>query len=105
MGEAGGLNLTESLDEQAFDIAVRILNYAIEFVNTGGYASLRFTDVLGSYLKIMLQVDGIGKKEFYEKVKKLIDGRDLLAPVEEKERFLDQLLSMFVDEWREEGAG
>ena len=105
MGEAGGLNLTESLDEQAFDLAVRILNYAIEFVNTGGYASLRFADVLGSYLEIMLQVDGIHKKEFYEKVKNLIDGRDLLAPVEEKERFLDQLLSMFVDEWREEGAG
>ena len=105
MGEAGGLKLTESLDDHAFDLAVRILNYAIEFVNTGGYASLRFADVLGSYLGIILQVDGISKKEFYEKVKKLIDGRDLLAPVEEKERFLDQLLSLFIDEWREESTG
>jgi len=105
MGEGGGLELTEVLDEQAFDLAVRILNYAIEFVNTGGYASLRFVDVLGSYLGIMLQVEDISKKEFYANIKKLIDGRDLLAPVEEKERFLDQLLSMFVDEWREEGTG
>jgi hypothetical protein len=97
--------LTESLDEQAFDLAVRILNYAIEFVNTGGYASLRFTDVLGSYLEIMLQVNDIRKKEFYASIKKLIDNRDLLAPVEEKEIFLDQLQSMFVDKWREEGMG
>jgi len=97
--------LTESLDEQAFDLAVRILNYAIEFVNTGGYASLRFTDVLGSYLEIMLQVNDIRKKEFYASVKKLIDNRDLLAPVEEKEIFLDQLQSMFVDKWREEDMG
>ena len=97
--------MTESLNEQAFDLAVRILNYAIEFVNTGGYASLRFADVLGSYLELMLQVDDISKKEFYANVKILIDGRDLLAPVEEKERFLDQLLSMFVDEWREDDTG
>lgn len=97
--------MTESLDEQAFDLAVRILNYAIEFVNTGGYASLRFTDVLGSYLEIMLQVNDIRKKEFYASIKKLIDNRDLLAPVEEKEIFLDQLQSMFVDKWREEGMG
>lgn len=97
--------MTESLDEQAFDLAVRILNYAIEFVNTGGYASLRFTDVLGSYLEIMLQVNDIRKKEFYASVKKLIDNRDLLAPVEEKEIFLDQLQSMFVDKWREEDMG
>lgn len=96
--------MTESLDELAFDLATRILNYAIEFVNTGGYASLRFTDVLDSYIEVLLRVDEITKKEFYTNVKELIDGRDLLAPVEEKERFLDQLLSMFVEEWREEGA-
>jgi hypothetical protein len=69
-------------------------------VNTGGYASLRLVDVLGSYLGIMLQVDGINKKEFYEKIKENIDNRDLLAPVKEKERFLDDLLTMFIDEWR-----
>ena len=96
--------MTESLDEQAFDLATRILNYAIEFVNTGGYASLRFTDVLGSYLEIILRVDQISRKEFYMNVKKMIEDRDLLAPIEEKERFLDQLMSMFVAEWREEST-
>jgi hypothetical protein len=104
VGETGGLLLTESLDEQAFDLATRILNYAIEFVNTGGYASLRFTDVLGSYLEIILRVDQITRKEFYMDVKKMIEDRDLLAPIEEKERFLDQLMSMFVAEWREEST-
>ena len=94
--------MTESLDEQSFDLAVRILNYAIEFVNTGSYASLRFTDVLGSYLNILLQVNDIRKKEFYTSVKKLIDDRDLLAPAEEKTIFLDQLQSMFVHKWRED---
>jgi hypothetical protein len=92
--------MNETLEDQAFDLAVRILNYAIEFVNTGGYASLRLVDVLGSYLGIMLQVDGINKKQFYEKIKENIDNRDLLAPVKEKEKFLDDLLTMFIDEWR-----
>lgn len=92
--------MNEAFEEQVFDHAVRILNYAIEFVNTGGYASLRLVDVLGSYIGIMLQVDGINKKEFYEKIKEKIDNRDLLAPVEEKERFLDDLLTSFIDEWR-----
>lgn len=92
--------MNEAFEEQVFDLAVRILNYAIEFVNTGGYASLRLVDVLGSYIGIMLQLDGIKKKEFYEKIKEKIDNRDLLAPVEEKERFLDDLLTSFIHEWR-----
>ena len=95
--------MSESFDEQVFDLAVRILNYAIEFVNSGGYASLRMVDVLGSYLGIVLQMDGVGKKEFYRKVKDLIDGRNLLASREEKERFLDDILTMFIDEWRKGG--
>ena len=91
--------MSESLDEHIFDLAFRILNYAIEFVNTGDYSTLRLMDVLGSYLGIALQLE-VGKKEFYEKVKEILDSRESLLSTEDKKRFLNVLLTMFIDEWR-----
>jgi hypothetical protein len=92
--------LSATLDDDVFDLAVRTLNYAIEFANTGGYASLRLTDILGGILGVALQMEGVSHKELYREAKERIEERDLLAGGEEKSKFLDELLMMFIEEWR-----
>ena len=92
--------MSPTLDDQLFDLAMRTLNYSIEFVNTPGYASLRLMDLLQSLVGLSMQIEGISKKEFYRKVKEKMEDRRLMADQKERAEFLDELLTMFVDEWR-----
>ena len=94
-----------SLDDQFFDLACRVLNYAIEFVNAPGYASLRLVDVLKGLLELQPQMEGVSRGEFYQRLQEKLESRDLLVGVEERSKFLDELLTMFVDEWRTTSAG
>ena len=90
----------EALDQVLFDFSMRILNYSIEFVNSPGYASLRFMDVLQSLAGIIANIEGVSNKDFYMRVKEKMESRRLLSGSEERSRFLDELLEMFVEEWR-----
>jgi len=92
--------LKGSLDDQIFDLACRVLNYAIEFVNSPGYASLRLIDVLKGLLELQPQIEGVGRDRFYQKIRGALESRDRLVSAEDRSRFLDELLTMFVDEWR-----
>jgi hypothetical protein len=94
--------MSSTLDDQFFDLALRVLNYAIEFENTPGYASLRLTDVLESLIDLSLKIDGIRRRDMYSKVKERLENRRLLAGAEERSEFLDELLTMFVNEWRKQ---
>ena len=92
--------MSTTLDDQFFDLAVRVLNYAIEFVNMSGYASLRLVDVLNDLIELSSRIEGINRGEFYEKVRERMEGRKLLADAEKRSMFLDELLSLFIEEWR-----
>jgi len=92
--------LSTTLDDQLFDLAMRTLNYSIEFVNTPGYASLRLMDLLQNLASISMQIEGVSRKEFYGKVKEKMEDRRLMADQKERAEFLDELLTMFVEEWR-----
>ena len=100
MGEVGGNELKGSIDEEFFDLACRVLNYAIEFVNASGYASLRLVDVLNSLMELQPQMEGVTRGEFYQKVREKLESRELIVSAEASSKFLDELLTMFVDEWR-----
>ena len=93
-----------SLTDQFFDFACKVLNYAIEFVNAPGYASLRLADVLNSLLELQPQIEGTSREEFYQKVREKMESRQLLVGPEARSKFLDELLTMFVDEWRKTSA-
>lgn len=95
--------MSETLDDKFFDYAFQVLNYAIEFVKSPGYSSLRLTDVLEKTVNLGLEIEGIERKEFYEKIKEKFGTRKLLSSSVNREEFLDGLLSEFVDEWRKEG--
>jgi len=92
--------LKGSINDQFFDLACRVLNYAIEFVNASGYASLRLVDVLKSLMELQPQIEGVARGEFYQKVREKLESRELLVGAEARSKFLDELLTMFVDEWR-----
>ncbi len=94
--------MSESLDERFFDFSFKILNYAIEFSRSPGYASLRFTDVLEKMVELSSQIGGIDREEFYEKLTNKFRDRRLMASQQDRESFLDELLQMYVDEWRKE---
>ena len=96
--------MSNTIDSQAFDLAMRVLNYAIEFVNLPGYSSLRLTDVLQGLVDLYFQMDSISNKKFYEKIRKKFDERKLMSDPEDSTKFLDELLTMFVNEWREKKA-
>ena len=88
------------LENVYFDITMKVVNYALEFVNQPGYAFLRITDLLDSLLALALEIKEVDKKEFYEKVKtKLKDRRNLNTP-EERTAVLNEILSMYIEEWR-----
>ena len=95
--------MSETLDDKFFDYAFQVLNYAIEFVKSPGYSSLRLTDVLEKTVNLGLEIEGVERKEFYEKIKEKFGARKLLSSSVNREEFLDGLLSEFVDEWRKEG--
>ena len=99
MGEAGGHRMSGTLDDRFFDFAFQMLNYALEFVGSPGYASLRFTDVLEKTVSLALDVDGVEGKPFYEGLRGRFVERGA-ASDSTREEFLDELLSLFVDEWR-----
>ena len=57
--------MSQKLDDRYFDLTMKILNYAIEFIDQPGYASLRMTDVLESLLHLSTQLEGVDRREFY----------------------------------------
>lgn len=95
--------MSETLDDKFFDYAFQVLNYAIEFVKSPGYSSLRLTDVLEKTVNLGLEIDGVERKEFYEKIKVKFGTRKLLSSSINREEFLDGLLTEFVEEWRKKG--
>jgi hypothetical protein len=90
----------EVLDEKFFDLAVRTINYAVEFGNTEGYVPLRIVDILKGLLELAPHME-ISRKEFYSRVIERIEARDLLETGQRRAEFLDELLDMFIDEWSE----
>ncbi len=92
--------MSETLDDKYFDFAFKILNYAVEFVNSPGYSSLRITDILEKTVELSSQIEGVSRTEFYEKVKEKFRDRRVMASSGTRADFLDELMSMFIDEWR-----
>ena len=100
MEEVGGKDMKSDLNDKFFDLTCRVLNYAIEFVNAPGYASLRLVDILKSLIDLQPQIEGASRREFYQKLREKLDSRDLLADERGSSKLLDELLTIFVDEWR-----
>jgi hypothetical protein len=96
--------VSETLEERFFDFSFQVLNYAIEFVRSPGYSSLRFSDVLQKTMSLTLEVEGAGKREFYLSVLKRFEKRESMSDTEAREVFLNELLDMFITEWRKEAA-
>ena len=94
--------MSETLDDKFFDFAFRVLNYAIEFVNSPGYASLRMTDVLEKIVELSSQIDGVNRENFYARLKERFRDRSVMADQKDREAFLDELSTMFIEEWRKE---
>ncbi len=92
--------MNSDLDDKFFDLLCRVLNYAIEFVNAPGYASLRLVDVLKSLVDLQPQMKGVSRSYFYNKIREKLESRELLSSNEARSKFLDELLTMFVEEWR-----
>jgi hypothetical protein len=85
-------------DEDFFDLAVRTVNYAVEFGNTEGYVPLRIVDILKGLLELTLKME-ISRKEFYSIVLEKIETRDTSETGKNRAKFLDELLDMFINEW------
>jgi hypothetical protein len=105
VGEVRGKGMKSSIDDEFFDLSCRVLNYAIEFINAPGYASLRLLDIFIGLIELQPQIEGISRGEFYQKLRIKLESRDLLAEAEERSKLLDELLTMFVDEWKNTSYG
>jgi len=92
--------MSVSMDEEYFDFCFKVLNYAIEFTNSSGYASTRITDVLQKLVDLSFQFEGVDREEFYEKLLEKFETRRLMTTQQNEKNFLDELLQLFVDEWR-----
>ena len=92
--------MAENLEDRFFDVLLRTLNYSIEFVNEPGYASLRFMDLFGSFLRIQPLVKELSRDEFYEKLREKIKDREVIREQETRSKLQNELLEMFVGEWK-----
>jgi hypothetical protein len=94
--------MSETIDARFFDFSFQVLNYAIEFIKTPGYSSLRFTDVLEKTVNLALQLEGIENKTFYEALKEKFKDRRVMSDPKTREELLNELLTMFIEEWRKQ---
>ena len=92
--------MNETFDDRYFDLTMKVLNYAMEFVNQPSYASLRMTDVLQSLVDISSEIEGVERKEFYASVKAKFRDRKLMTTKKAEIDFLNELLTFYVEEWR-----
>lgn len=92
--------MAEKLEDRFFDLLLRTLNYAIEFVNQGGYASLRLMDLFGSLLELQPLIKEISEEEFYERLREKLKTRQLMGEPGGRSKLQSELLQMFLDEWR-----
>ncbi len=96
--------MVESLEERYFDFSLKVLNYAIEFVNQPGYPSLRMTDVLENLVLLAGQIEGVDKQEFYGKLTNKFSNKPVMSTPQERAVFLNELLDIFIQEWRKKKA-
>lgn len=92
--------MSENLDDVFFDHAFKILNYAVEFAKSPGYASLRMTDVLEKTVELSSRIEGVSRSDFYGQVMGKFENRKIMAEQKSRETFLDELMVMFIEEWR-----
>lgn len=92
--------MSETLDDVYFDYAFKILNYAVEFVNSPGYASLRMTDVIEKTVELSSRIEGVSRTDFYEKVREKLENRRIMSDRKDQKAFLDELMIMFIEEWK-----
>lgn len=92
--------MSVSIDEEYFDFCFKVLNYAIEFTNSSGYASTRMTDVLQKLVDLSFQFEEVDRDEFYETLVEKFKNRRLMTIRQSEKNFLDEILQLFVDEWR-----
>jgi hypothetical protein len=87
--------MSEDLKDRFFNVMLHNLNYAMEFVNDGSYASLRFMDLFNNLLELQPLIKEISKEEFYERLRERIGGERV-----GRSKLQIELLQMFIDEWR-----
>ena len=92
--------MSENLDDVFFDYTFKILNYAVEFANSPGYASLRMTDILEKTVELSSRIEGISRTVFYGQVMEKFENRKIMSERKSHETFLDELMVMFIEEWR-----
>ena len=93
--------MSEDADGRFFDLLMKTLNYSIEFANTPGYASLRFMDLFASLAASQpLLLSQTIHKEFYDQVREKTRIRLPSDAKEGRERLMNELIQMFLDEWK-----
>jgi len=92
--------MSDTLDDVYFDYVFKILNYAVEFVGSPSYASLRMIDVIDKTVELSSRIEGVLRAEFYEKLREKFENRRIMSERKEQEVFLDELMTMFIEEWK-----
>ncbi|GAG78091.1 unnamed protein product [marine sediment metagenome] len=59
--------MSDKFDDRYFDLTMKILNYAIEFVKQPSYASTRMTDVLQNLIDLSAEIEGVNREDYDKK--------------------------------------
>ncbi len=92
--------MDKKLDDQLFDLLMRTLNYSMEFLDSPNYASLRFMDLFGSLLDLQPLMGESSRDEFYEKLRQKLKERMVMSDRETRSKRLNELLRLFIEEWK-----
>lgn len=92
--------MEKDLDERFFDLLMRTLNYSMEFLESPNYASLRFMDLFGSLLDLQPLMGESARGEFYEGLRQRLRDRRVMSDRETRSKRLNDLLRLFVEEWK-----
>ena len=92
--------MEKNLDDRFFDLLMRTLNYSMEFLESPNYASLRFMDLFGSLLDLQPLIGESARDEFYAGLRQKLQDRRVMSDRETRSKRLNDLLRLFVEEWK-----
>ena len=89
--------MSTKLEERYFDLTMKVVSYALEFVDAPGYSSLRLTDLLENLVSISSLIKGVDKQEFYKKIEEKLAGQ---VDTEDRVSLLNEINNLYIEEWK-----
>jgi hypothetical protein len=72
----------------------------MEFIDSPNYASLRFMDLFTNMLNLQTLMGESAHDDFYEMLRQKLQERRVMSDTETRSKRINELIQLFIDEWK-----